>query len=105
MQDLSAQNTISYAMERDVLCSSFLCGGNRLKIRVYSEQLNKGFCPVLPLSTFPFRREPSWVFFFLSPLGFLVTVENPLKLVYRNSDWFKKPPKHQKTQTVLIVSI
>lgn len=92
MQDLSAQNTISYVMKTYVLCGSFLCVGNRLKIRVYSEQPSKGFCPVLLLSIFPFRREPSWfgVSFPLFPLGFLVTVENSLKLVYRNSEWFKK---------------
>lgn len=50
-QDLSAQNTISYVMKTDVLCYSFLCMGNSLKIRVCSEQLNKDFCLILLLST------------------------------------------------------
>lgn len=92
MQDLSAQNTISYVMKTDVLCSSFLCVGNRLKIRFYSEQLSKGFCPVLPLSTFPFRREPSWFIGFYSrlPTCFSGLCGKLLNLAYRNYDWFKK---------------
>lgn len=55
MQDLSAQNTIGYVMKTDVLCYSFLHMGNSLEIKVYSEELDKDFCPILLLSTFQKR--------------------------------------------------
>lgn len=51
----------NYVMKTDVLCCFFLCMGNFLKILrdVYSD--HRGFCLILPLSTFENRSR--WFFF------------------------------------------
>lgn len=45
VQDLSAQNTISYVIKPDVLCYSFLHMGNSLKIGSTLNSMTKVFIP------------------------------------------------------------